>query len=102
MHPGLPLPHRMHRLPARQVKTNIFIFYSYRIQTNTFRSAMRSQMLVSASSQATGQRDKLAEWLAQPPMPTEDPLHWWLANKKLYPRLSRMAIDFHGIPGEFF
>jgi len=102
MHPGLPLPDRMHRLPARQVKTNIFIFYSYRIQMNTFRSAMRSQMLVSASSQATSQRDELAEWLAQPPVPTEDPLHWWLANKKLYPRLSRMAIDFHGIPGEFF
>lgn len=62
---------------------------------------MRTQMMVPGSSQANEQRDELAEWLAQPPVPTEDPLRWWLANRKLYPRLSRMAIDIHTTPGKF-
>jgi hypothetical protein len=62
---------------------------------------MRTQMAVPLSFQANGQRDELAEWLAQPPVPTEDPLRWWLANRQLYPRLSRMAIDVHAIPGKF-
>jgi len=35
---------------------------------------MRAQMAVSRTSLIDGQRDKLAEWLAQPPVPTEDPL----------------------------
>jgi hypothetical protein len=61
---------------------------------------MRTQIMVPGSSQANGQRDELAEWLAQPPVPTEDPLRWWLANRKLYPRLSRMAIDIHATPGK--
>ena len=61
---------------------------------------MRTQMMVAGSSQANGQGDELAEWLAQPPVPTEDPLCWWLANRKLYPRLSRMAIDIHSTPGK--
>jgi len=63
---------------------------------------MRTQMSVSATSQTPGQRDELTEWLAQPPVPTEDPLRWWIANQKLYPRLSRMAIDVHVTPGECF
>jgi hypothetical protein len=61
---------------------------------------MRAQMVVG-SSLTSGERDELAEWLVQPPVPTEDPLHWWLANQKLYPRLSRMAIDVHMVPGKF-
>lgn len=60
---------------------------------------MRVQM-GGRSSQTDGQRDELAEWLAQPPVPTEDPLRWWLANRKLYPRLSCMAIDVHMTPGK--
>jgi len=63
---------------------------------------MCTQMSVSAASQATGRRDELTEWLAQPPVPTEDPLRWWIANQKLFPRLSRMAIDVHVIPGKCF
>jgi hypothetical protein len=63
---------------------------------------MRAQMAISRSSQIDGRRDELAEWLAQPPVPTEDPLRWWLANWDLYPRLSHMAIDVHATPGEFF
>jgi hypothetical protein len=51
------------------------------------------------SSQA-GVRDELNEWLEQPPVPTEDPLRWWVANKKLYPGLSRMTINVHATPGK--
>jgi len=63
-----------------------------------FRSAMRVQM--AGGSSQTNERDELAEWLAHPPVPTEDPLRWWLANRKLYPCLSRMAVDVHAIPGK--
>jgi hypothetical protein len=63
---------------------------------------MRTQMAVSRISQIDGRRDELADWLAQPPVPTEDPLRWWLANRDLYPRLSRMAIDVHATPGKIF
>jgi len=62
---------------------------------------MRAQMAVPRSSQADGQHNELAEWLAHPPVPTDNSLHWWLANRKLYPRLFRMAIDIHATPGEF-
>ncbi len=60
---------------------------------------MRAQMAIAHSFQANGQHDELTEWLSQPLVPTEDPLHWWLANRKLYPRLSRLAIDIHMVPG---
>jgi len=52
------------------------------------------------SSQASGVRDELNEWLMQPLVPTEDPLHWWIANQKLYPCLSYMAINIHAMPGK--
>jgi hypothetical protein len=63
---------------------------------------MRAQMGGFGSSQAINERDELDEWLAQSPVPTEDPLRWWLANQRLYPRLSRMAIDVHATPGKSF
>jgi hypothetical protein len=37
--------------------------------------------------------------------PIEKPKHgliaWWRDNAKKYPILSRMALDFHSIPGKF-
>jgi len=62
---------------------------------------MSAQMGGLGSSLASDEHDKLDDWLAQPPVPTEDPLRWWIANQKLYPRLSRMAIDVHATPGMF-
>jgi len=59
---------------------------------------MRTQMVKGGSS-SSGMHDELAKWLVQPPVPTDDPLRWWLANRNLYPRLSQMAIDIHIIPG---
>lgn len=52
---------------------------------------------VGGSSQAGDMCDELNEWLAQPLVPTED---WWIVNQKLYPHLSRMAIDVHAMPGK--
>ena len=60
---------------------------------------MRAQMAIAHSFQANRQHDELTEWLSQPLVPTEDPLRWWLANRKLYPCLSRLAIDIHMVPG---
>ena len=62
---------------------------------------MRVQMVATGSSLAGGKHNVLAEWLVQPPVLTEDPLRWWLANRKLFPCLSQMAIDVHMAPGEF-
>jgi len=31
----------------------------------------------------------------------KDPLKWWIANKHIYPNLSRMSLDFLSIPGMF-
>jgi hypothetical protein len=50
---------------------------------------MCMQMVMGGSS--SGMCDELTEWLVQPPMPTDNPLHWWLANWNLYPHLSQMA-----------
>jgi hAT family C-terminal dimerisation region len=30
-----------------------------------------------------------------------DPIHWWVEKQQSYPCLSRMAIDFLTIPGEY-
>lgn len=30
-----------------------------------------------------------------------DPLLWWVEHKHVYPRLSRMALDFLTVPGKF-
>lgn len=57
---------------------------------------MQAQMTVAGPQ---GVDDELAQWLAQPAIPTDDPLAWWLANKSLFPHLARMAIDVHSIPG---
>lgn len=45
--------------------------------------------------------DELARYLSTPPEPTKpkDTLAWWHAHRKLYPCLSRMALDYLSIPG---
>ena len=47
-------------------------------------------------------RDELGEYLSLPPEYTvgdEQVLAWWKARESLYPRLSRMALDYLTIPG---
>jgi hypothetical protein len=43
--------------------------------------------------------DELARYLAAPSVEVDDPIMWWIENATLYPRLSRMALDYLTIPG---
>ena len=43
---------------------------------------------------------ELEQYLAIPAEDTDDPLLWWAERRALYPRLSRMALDYLSIPGK--
>jgi hypothetical protein len=43
--------------------------------------------------------DELALYLTTPLEDAKDPIQWWHAKQKTYPRLSRMALDYLSIPG---
>ena len=47
-------------------------------------------------------RDELDRYLSTDPEHVLDVLVWWYEHKGTYPRLSRMALDYLSIPGEFF
>ena len=46
-------------------------------------------------------QDELSRYLAEDvvPMKPSDTLSWWASKKNVYPRLSRMALDYLSIPG---
>jgi hypothetical protein len=46
-------------------------------------------------------RDELDQYLSTDPEHVMDVLMWWTERKSMYPRLSRMALDYLSIPGEF-
>ena len=48
---------------------------------------------------AASTRDELDSYLATGPVSVDDPIAWWRDHEDLYPRLSRMAIDYLTIPG---
>ena len=43
--------------------------------------------------------DELNRYLSTDPEAVEDVLAWWYARRGLFPRLSRMALDYLSIPG---
>lgn len=45
-------------------------------------------------------RDELACYLSTDPEQVKDVLLWWHEHKAMYPRLSRMALDYLTIPGK--
>jgi hypothetical protein len=47
-------------------------------------------------------RDELEKYLSIDTERVSDVLLWWFEHKNVYPRLSRMALDYLSIPGEFF
>lgn len=47
-------------------------------------------------------RDELDLYLASDPVFTENALHWWHERRSTFPCLSRMALDYLSIPGQFF
>jgi hypothetical protein len=46
-------------------------------------------------------RDELDRYLSTDPEHVVDVLAWWTERKSMYPHLSRMALDYLSIPGEF-
>ena len=44
-------------------------------------------------------RDELARYLSTDPEGVDDVLMWWKEHSVMYPRLSRMALDYLMIPG---
>jgi hAT family C-terminal dimerisation region len=48
----------------------------------------------------TSVSDELEKYLAAPVEKAENPFAWWVKNRRLYPRLSRMALNYLSIPGE--
>ena len=50
-------------------------------------------------SKKVGLADEIARYLSAPTEATLDPLVWWTERKDIYPRLSRMALDYLSIPG---
>ncbi len=44
-------------------------------------------------------QDELSRYLAEDTEIVDDALKWWTGKTYLYPRLSRMALDYLSIPG---
>lgn len=45
---------------------------------------------------------EIQEYLALPVENVQDPLKWWTDNKKVYPNLHRMALDYLSIPSKYY
>lgn len=52
-------------------------------------------------SKSTTISDKLRWYLAAPPEEADNPFAWWIKNRHQYPHLSRIALTYLSIPGEF-
>ena len=53
-------------------------------------------------SEAKEPQDELEIFLStERDLNVKDGLRWWVERKHLYPRLSRMALDYLSIPGKF-
>jgi hypothetical protein len=53
-----------------------------------------------AAPKASTLRDELQCFLNSDPEFVQDVLLWWFEHRHVYPRLSRMAMDYLTIPGE--
>jgi hypothetical protein len=45
--------------------------------------------------------DELTAYLEEERERVSDVLEWWKKKQTVFPRLSRMAMDYHCVPGEF-
>lgn len=52
-----------------------------------------------AAPRDTDLRDELDRFLGTDPEYVKDVLVWWFERRHIYPRLSRMALDYLSIPG---
>jgi hypothetical protein len=44
---------------------------------------------------------EVQQYLSKPVKNVKEPLKWWVADQHIYPNLSRMALDYLSIPGEY-
>lgn len=44
--------------------------------------------------------DELKAYLSTDEEPAQNPFHWWVQNRTVFPRLSRMALNYLSIPGK--
>ena len=51
-----------------------------------------------SAPKAQDQCDELDKYLSSDPVHVVDALKWWYDRRKIYPRLSRMAMDYLTIP----
>jgi hypothetical protein len=54
-----------------------------------------------AAPKAAELRDELDRFLGTDPEYVKDVLAWWFERRHIYPRLSRMAMDYLLIPGMY-
>ncbi|KAF5355384.1 hypothetical protein D9757_014613 [Collybiopsis confluens] len=62
---------------------------------NSFISLMSKQSQLTPSASGC---DELDRYLMDSCVPNNNPLHWWLMNRKVYPNLAKLAISVHTIP----
>ena len=55
-----------------------------------------------APPKSTDLRDELQRYLSTDVESVPDAIAWWHERRTTYPHLSRMALDYLTIPGEFF
>lgn len=51
------------------------------------------------ATQPSKVKDELDHYLSAPLEDVKDAIAWWQQNRLIYPRLSRMALDYLTIPG---
>ena len=60
---------------------------------------MFDELPALAAPQLSDLRDELGCYLNSDPEHVVDVLSWWFKKQHTYPALSRMAMDYHTIPG---
>jgi len=75
---------------------NVFLQDNRASSSNAFISLMARQ---TQAATPPSNADELDRYLADSCVPTDDPLHWWIMNRKVYPNLAKLAISVHSIPG---
>jgi hypothetical protein len=58
--------------------------------SNTFAMHIRQQVNMAIPNTSV---DELEQYLADSPVPTENPIEWWKMNRKVYPNLAKLAIS---------
>jgi hypothetical protein len=88
--------------PVDQVSPINQTLYSHSIYCHFQPGNIFDNLPSLAAPVAAELRDELDRYLSTDPEHVEDVLMWWTERRAMYPRLSRMALDYLSIPGETF